>query len=192
VPLTNVKLEPWLHKRWAMWQLFKGRSDCLAFCALRISEIVHDVHNFAVYITIYYILLIVQDWLSWISFNWWQEIAVFLMKFGDRLHGRGGNCTFWDQVAMRNVFLPFTVILNLSSPSWTNSLCLQGRYLANPKLHFLTEYSGDDKNQCYMTSVSQNIRPMTTENRHSILDRFRISFSWHFSSKWCEKYINFH
>jgi hypothetical protein len=50
---------------------------------------------------------------------------------------RGENYTLWDQVTMCQVFLR----LNLISPSWTNSLYLRGRYLANPKFYFVTIYS---------------------------------------------------
>jgi hypothetical protein len=35
----------------------------------------------------------------------------------------------------------------------------------------------------YGTPVAQNIRRMTIENKHPILDCFRIGFSWHFHSK---------
>jgi hypothetical protein len=79
-------------------------------------------------------------------------------------------------------------IFNLISPSWTNSPCLRDRKMQIQN-RFLTE-SFEGRPWCI--SVSQNIRPMTTENKHSILDPFRVGFSWHFPSKWCEKRINLH
>jgi hypothetical protein len=78
-------------------------------------------------------------------------------------------------------FYILRIILNLISPGWTNSLCLWGRYLASPKLHFWQKILRDDND-----TVSQNIRLMTVDNKHSILDHFRVGFSWNFPSEWCK------
>jgi hypothetical protein len=51
------------------------------------------------------------------------------------------NYTLSDQVTMSKVFSHFDRYFKSRLPCWINSLSLGGRYLANPKLHFWTEYS---------------------------------------------------